>query len=55
MIDMNADVLRCYQGMLKKSQANLGDAKTRNDKKAVKNIERKIKILGYTLEMLKTR
>ena len=55
MIDINKDAIRFYQGMLKRSQINLGDAKTRNDKKAVKNIERKIKIFEYTLEMLKAR
>ena len=47
------DAIRFYKTQLKRCQINLFAAKQRNDTKAAENIERKIGIYEYTIEVLK--
>ena len=47
------DAIKFYKTQLNRCRINLFVAKQRNDVKAVKNIERKIGIYEYTVEVLK--
>lgn len=52
MID-SKEAIKFYKTQLKRCKINLNGAKQRNDNKAVENIERKIRIYKYTIEVLK--
>ena len=49
------DAIKFYKTQLNRCRINLFVAKQRNDVKAVQNIERKIRIFEYTLEILTNR
>lgn len=48
------EAIKFYKTQLNRCRINLFAAKQRNDTKAVENIERKIRIFEYTLEILRT-
>lgn len=52
MIDPK-EAIKFYKTQLNRCRINLFAAKQRNDTKAVENLERKIAIYGYTIEVLK--
>ena len=47
------EVIKFYKTQLNRCRINLFAAKQRNDVKAVENIERKMRIYEYTIEVLK--
>lgn len=47
------DIIKFYKTQLNRCRINLFAAKQRNDVKAVENLERKIGIYEYTIEVLK--
>lgn len=53
LMNDHQDAIKFYKTQLKRCQINLFAAKQRNDMKAVQNIERKIRIYEYTVEVLK--
>jgi hypothetical protein len=51
--DKAKDAIKYYKTQLNRCRINLFAARQRNDTKAVENIERKIRIYEYTIEVLK--
>ena len=47
------EAIKFYKTQLNRCRINLLAAKQRNDVKAIENLERKIGIYGYTIEVLK--
>ena len=51
MIDPK-EAIKCYKTQLKRCKINLDGAKDRRDYKAVDNIQRKINMYEYTIEVM---